>query len=172
VKKIRGMKSIQNPHHYDYGKVEKEFGVLFDRSSKISQFGGLAPLIAFLRKGRFKERLTIEFGEEKARSMLQLILGIVAGADRMKGVARAGNDPLIRQYLGNPVGEAQLARDFKSLNKSQIQRLHEWVTSIAILELVQEIPQSEALVFDVDATSVEKYGDQALLELLPRSDIA
>src|SRR4051812_41643475 len=109
------MKKPNNPHQYDFGKVEKEFGVVFERSDKISQFGGLAPLIAFLRKGHFKERLSEEFGAEKARSMLQLILGIVAGANRMKGVARAGNDPLVRQYLGNPVGEAQLARDFKSL---------------------------------------------------------
>ena len=158
------MKKSRNSYEYDYVQVEKEFGIVFDRSRKISQFGGLSPLIAFLKKGHFRERLTAEFGSEKARTMLQLLLGIVAGADRMIGAARAGQDPIIRSYLGNPVGEAQLARDFKAFTKVELERLHEWVTSIAILELVRDIPREEALVFDIDATSVERFGEQAGVE--------
>ena len=157
---------MSQSYSYDFDQVEREFGVVFDPApNKISQFAGLAPFIAFLKKGRFRERLSAEFGDEKARTILQFALGVIAGADRMKGVARAGQDVLLRSYLKNAIGEAQLARDFKSFTKTELERLHEWVTSLAILELVQEIPQSEDLIFDVDATSVIKHGEQEGVEL-------
>jgi len=152
---------MSKTHSYDFDQVEREFGVVFNPApDKISQFGGLAPFIAFLKKGDFRKRLVAEFGDEKARSVLQLLLGIVAGADCMKGVARAGQDILFRTYLKNAIGEAQLSRDFKSFTKQEIERFHDWITSLAIFELLQDIPQSEALIFDVDATSVIKHGSQ------------
>jgi hypothetical protein len=153
-------------YSYDFDQVEREFGVVFDPApNKISQFGGLAPFVAFLKKGKFRERLAEEFGDEKARTILQFVLGVIAGADRMKGAARAGQDILFRSYLKNAVGEAQLSRDFKSFTKIELERLHEWITALAILELAQDIPQSEDLIFDVDATSVLKYGNQEGVEL-------
>lgn len=157
---------MNQSYPYDFDQVEREFKVVFDPSpDKISQFGGLAPFVAFLKKGRFRERLAAEFGEEKARTMLQFVLGVIAGADRMIGVARAGQDILFRSYLKNTVGEAQLARDFKAFTKTELEHLHEWIISLAILELVQDIPQSEELVFDVDATSVIKHGQQEGVEV-------
>jgi len=156
---------MKQSYPYDFDKVEREFRIVFEPSpDKISQFGGLSVFIAFLKKGRFRERLCEEFGDEKARTILQFVLGVVAGADRMTGVARAGNDILLRKYLGNPVGEAQLARDFKSFSKSELEKLHQWMMSLAVLELVQDIPNTEELIFDVDATSVEKYGEQEGVE--------
>lgn len=159
------MLGMSENYPYDFGQVEREFGVVFDPSpDKISQFGGMAPFVAFLKKGKLLERLTAEFGKEKARTMLQFVLGVIAGADRMNGVARAGQDILFRSYLKNPIGEAQLARGFKSFKKEELERLHEWITGLAILELVQDIPQSDELIFDVDATSVIKYGSQEGVE--------
>lgn len=156
---------MSKPYPYDFDQVEREFGVVFEPArDKISQFGGLAPFIAFLKKGEFRKRLAAEFGDEKARSMLQLLLGIIAGADRMKGAALAGQDLLFRSYLKNPVGEAQLGRDFKAFTKEELERLHDWVMSLAIFELIQDLPQSETLIFDVDATAVEKYGRQEGVE--------
>jgi hypothetical protein len=39
-------------YSYDFAQVEREFGVVFDPApNKISQFGGLAPFIVFLKKG-------------------------------------------------------------------------------------------------------------------------
>jgi hypothetical protein len=156
---------MKQAYPYDFDKVEQEFRVVFDPApNKISQFGGLAPFIAFLKKGKFRERLREAFGNEKARTIVQFILGVVAGADRMNGVARAGEDVLIRTYLKNPVGEAQLARDFKNFSKAELEKLHELVMSFAILELAQDVSQTEELIFDVDATSVEKYGEQEGVE--------
>jgi hypothetical protein len=152
---------MKQSYPYDFEQVERDFGIVFDPDpNKMSQFGGLAPFVAFLKKGKFRDRLRGHFGDEKARSILQFVLGVVAGADRMNGVARAGGDVLIRNYLKNPVGEAQLGRDFRAFSKEELEQLHEWVTSIAILELAQSISQSETLIFDVDATSVEKFGEQ------------
>lgn len=154
----------KNGYQYDFNKVEAEFKLVFERSDRLSQFGGLYVLLEFLRKGRFKNRLTSLFGEEKARSILQLLIGVIAGADRMVGVARAGEDPLIARFLGRPIGEAQLGRDFRAFSKAQIQALHDWVMSLAVLDLVREIPHSDPLVFDVDATAVRKFGEQEGVE--------
>lgn len=149
---------------YDYEAIRKEFGVVFEPSNKVSQFGGVAPFIAFLKKGRFRERLAEQFGVEKARTILQFCLGIVVGAEDMKDVAEAGADPLIRNYLGNPIGQAQLGRDFRSFSKEELESFHGFVMSLPLLFLAREVPQTERLVFDVDATAVEKYGKQEGVE--------
>ena len=149
---------------YDYEAITREFGVIFEPSNKVSQFGGVAPFIAFLEKGKFKERLTREFGLEKARTILQFCLGIVLGAEDMKDVSEAGADPIIRKYVGIPIGQAQLGRDFRSFSKVQLEKFHDFVMSLPLLMLAREIPQTEKLIFDVDATAVEKYGNQEGVE--------
>lgn len=149
---------------YDYAKVEKEFGIIFDSKSVISQFGGVSPLIAFLNRGQFKQRLREQFGAERSRSLLQILIGIVCGADSMVGVARCGQDPIVKKYIGAAIKEAQLGRDVRSFSKSQIESLHELVISLSIYLIAQEIPQSEELIFDVDSTAVEKYGQQQGVE--------
>ncbi|MEO5971559.1 MAG: hypothetical protein ABIQ95_16665 [Bdellovibrionia bacterium] len=69
------MKKSKNLYSYDYEKVGHGFGVVFDKSDRMSQLGGLAPFLAFLKKGKFRDRLQAKFGEEKAKSMLQLMQG-------------------------------------------------------------------------------------------------
>ena len=149
---------------YDFEEVKREFGVVFEPSNKVSQFGGMAPFIAFLKKGNFKERLKAEFGYEKARSILQFCLGVVAGAEHMKDIAEAGTDALVKKYIGAPIGAAQLGRDFRSFSKGEIERVHDFVMSLALLYLAEEISQEEPLIFDVDATSVRKFGEQEGVE--------
>lgn len=151
-------------HEYDFEEVKREFGVVFEPSNKVSQFGGMAPFIAFLKKGNFRERLRAEFGWEKARTILQFTLGIVAGAEHMKDIAEAGGDPLVKKYIGTPIGAAQLGRDFRSFSKSEIERFHDFVMSLSLLYLAEEIDQEEPLIFDVDATSVRKFGEQEGVE--------
>ena len=156
---------MKNTFPYSAEDVRRDFGIEFaEAGDKISQFGGLAPFIAFLKKGRFRERLTGEFGVEKTRSILQLALGIIAGADRMRGVARAGQDVLLRNYIGACVGEAQLGRDFKAFTPAELERFHDWMIALSVFDLLRDVSQNEVLIFDVDATSVEKNGEQEGVE--------
>jgi Transposase DDE domain group 1 len=154
---------------YNYEKVLKEFGVEFDRRPIVSQFGGLAPFLAFLNKGQFRRRLAEQFGEQKARSIIQLMIGIIVGAKDMEDVERIGNDDgYIRKYLKQglvgAVGAIQLGRDFRAFKKSELESFHDFNMSLPILELAREIPQTETLIFDIDATAVEKYGKQEGVE--------
>jgi len=41
--------------------------------------------------------------------ILQFMLALVVGAKTMVEVAKVGRDPLVKKFLGNSVGEAQLA---------------------------------------------------------------
>jgi hypothetical protein len=132
--------------------------------ARLSQFGGLSPVLEFLKKGRFRQRLGELFGEKKARSLLQLCIAVIAGAKSLEDAYRVAQDPLVRKFLGNPVGAIELARDFKSFTHTEIEGLHEWNLSLPILELLSFVDQSEELIFDVDATSVQKYGHQEGVE--------
>lgn len=144
--------------------ILKEFNVIFDSNARFSQVGGLEPFMVFLRKGKFLERWESQFGTYRARTMLQFILGLVAGARCMNDIGKIAKDPAIRKFLKNPVEEAQLGRDVHSFNCQMIEDLHELVISYSILDFTKSIPHSERLVFDVDATSVEKYGEQEGVE--------
>jgi len=144
--------------------ILKEFNVIFDSNARFSQVGGLEPFMVFLRKGKFLERWESQFGTYRARTMLQFILGLVAGARCMNDIGKIAKDPAIRKFLKNPVEEAQLGRDVRSFNCQMIEDLHELVISYSILDFTKSIPHSERLVFDVDATSVEKYGEQEGVE--------
>lgn len=150
--------------HYDFEAIAREFGVVFEPTKKVSQFGGLEPFLALLRKGRIRERLAAEFGEEKARTLTQFLVGLVSGARSFKDLGNVAQDGLVGRFLKNPVGKVQLIRDFKSFTREDLERFHEFVTSLAILELLGDVPQTETLVFDVDATAVEKYGSQEGVE--------
>ncbi len=151
-------------NNIDSTKILREFGVIFDKKSNMSQFGGLAPFLAFLEKGKFQKRFEEEFGYYRARTMMQFILGLVCGARSMVEMGNMGRDPLLKRYLKDPVEEAQLGRDVRSFDKSQIEALHDLVVSFSILDFAQKIKHEELLVFDVDATSVEKYGSQEGVE--------
>lgn len=145
-------------------KILFQNGLIFDPNLKISQFGGLEVFIKFLEKGKFRERLQAQFGFYNARSILQIMIGIVAGAKCMNDVGKIAKDILVIKYLQNPVEEAQLGRDVRSFSHAQIEGFHEFNMSLSILDFLQRVPQNEELIFDVDATSVEKYGSQKGVE--------
>lgn len=144
--------------------ILKKYGILFDPKLNLSQFGGLEVFIAFLKKGKFRKRFEAEFGYYRARTMLQFIISLVAGADSMLGIANAGKDPLIKRFIGNCVEEAQLSRDIKNFTRQEVEALHDFVMSLSILDFVQKTPHEEELVFDIDSTSIIKYGSQEGVE--------
>lgn len=150
--------------HRDSASILKDFGVLFSPSTNLSQVAGLEPFLAFLKKGNFRNRWTQQFGFYRARSMMQFVLGLVVGAKSMDDIGKAGKDPLIRRFLENPIEEAQLGRDVRSFDKSMIEDLHDLLMSYAIFDFAKSIPHSERLLFDIDATAVEKYGSQEGVE--------
>ena len=151
-------------NNIDSAKILREFGVIFDKKNNMSQFGGLAPFLAFLEKGKFRKRFEAEFGYYQARTMMQFILGLVCGARSMVEMGNMGRDPMLKKYLGDPVEEAQLGRDVRSFDKQQIEALHDLIVSISILDFAQKLKHEDLLIFDVDATSVEKYGLQEGVE--------
>lgn len=150
--------------HQDSADILRDFGVLFSPSNNLSQVAGLEPFLAFLKKGNFRNRWAQQFGPYQARSMMQFVLGLVVGATTMDDIGKIGKDPLIKRFLENPVEEAQLGRDVRSFDKSMIENLHDLLMSYAIFDFAKSIPHTERLIFDVDATAVEKYGSQEGVE--------
>jgi len=145
-------------------KILLKAGIIFDENLNISQFGGLEPFIKFLEKGNFRSRLESEFGVYQARSILQIMLGLVVGAKSMNDVGKISKDPLVVKFLKNPVEEAQLGRDVRSFSRAEIEKFHDFNMSLSMLDFLQRITHNEELVFDIDATSVEKYGYQEGVE--------
>jgi hypothetical protein len=145
-------------------RILRQNRIVFDPKMKASQFAGAAPFLAFLNKAKLRTRLESEFGSFRSRTMVQTLIGIILGARNMNDVGKAGKDDLISSFLKNPVEEAQLGRDVRDWNPEEIQRFHDFNTSLAIYDLAQRVSQNELLVFDIDATSVEKYGHQEGVE--------
>lgn len=145
-------------------KILNDFGIIYNSKKNLSQLGGLKVLIELLKRGKFRERLTLQFGPYKARSILQMLLGLWAGARTMLEVGQICKDPLVKKFIGDAVEEAQLGRDFRSFSKEEIESFHDFNVAQTIFDLIQKTPQSEVLYFDVDATSVEKYGHQEGVE--------
>lgn len=145
-------------------RVLADFGIVYNDKNNMSQLGGLKVLIELLKKGRYRDRLTKLFGPYKARTILQTTLALWAGARTMVEVGQTGKDPLIKRFIGDAVEEAQLGRDFRSFSKSEIEEFHEFNISQTVFDLVQKTPQSETLYFDIDATSIEKFGRQEGVE--------
>ena len=141
-------------------KILRDFGIIYNSKSNLSQLGGLKVLIELLKRGKFRERLTSEFGHYKARSILQMLVGLWAGARTMMEIGQVCKDPLVKKFIVDAVEEAQLGRDFRDFSKTELEAFHDFNVSQTILDLIQKTPQSETLYFDVDATSVEKYGSQ------------
>lgn len=144
--------------------ILKKFGIIFDPQQTMSQFGGLVTFIAFLEKGKFRERLEQEFGLFKGRSLMQFILGLVAGGKTMKEIGDIAKDPLVKKFLQNPVEEAQLGRDFRKFDRQDIESLHEFNIAHSIYDFIDQIDHEEVLFFDIDATPKRKYGHQEGVE--------
>jgi hypothetical protein len=141
-----------------------DFGIVYNTKNNMSQLGGMKVLLELLKRGRFRERFTELFGEFKARTILQTTIGLWAGARTMLEVGQTGKDPLVSRFIEGVVEEAQLGRDFRSFSKSEIEQLHDFNIAQTVFDLAQTTPHSETLYFDIDATSVEKYGHQEGVE--------
>jgi Transposase DDE domain group 1 len=150
--------------HRDAAAVLEKFGVLFSPSLNLSQVAGLEPFLAFLSKGKFRDRWAAQFGVYRSRSMMQFVLGLVVGARSMDEIGKIGKDPLIKRFVENPVEEAQLGRDVRSFDRTMIEQLHDLVMSYSIFDFAKSIAHGERLIFDVDATSVVKFGSQEGVE--------
>ena len=151
-------------NHYSFEELKRDFGVEFAFDLGLSQFGGLAPFIEFFKKGGFRKRLCSEFGSHRGRSVSQLIFGLVAGARNFREVSRVSQDSLLRKTIGNPVGDAQIGRDLKSFTRAEIEAFHDFNVSLSLFDLLEGVPQDQELIFDIDATAVEKYGNQEGVE--------
>lgn len=145
-------------------RILRKNKMVFDPNMRASQFAGAAPFLSFLQKARLRKRLEEEFGFYRARSMMEILIGIILGAQNMNDVGKAAKDDLISDFLKNPVEEAQLGRDVRNWTASEIQKLHDFNNALVIYDLAQKIKHDEVLVFDIDATSVEKYGSQEGVE--------
>lgn len=145
-------------------RILSDFGIEYSTKTNFSQLGGMGVLLELLRRGKYHERLTERFGSYKARTVLQFLIGLWAGARTMVEVGQVGQDPLVRRFIGATIEEAQLGRDFRSFSKQEIEDFHDFNISQTIFDLIQKTPQSETLYFDIDATSVEKYGHQEGVE--------
>jgi hypothetical protein len=145
-------------------KILRESGIEYGTKNNLSQLGGLKPLLEILKRGHFRERLTELFGPYKARTLLQSILGLWAGARTMVEIGQVGKDPMVKKFIGDVVEEAQLGRDFRGFSKNDIESLHDFNVAQTVFDLVQKTSQKETLFFDIDATSVEKYGSQEGVE--------
>jgi hypothetical protein len=148
--------------------LRNEFGIEYDRSGKISQFGGIEIFLEFLRQGSFKARFTAKFGSQKARTLLQILIGVIVGAKSMEEVERIGKDPIVSKFLKtdlvSAVGAIQLTRDLKLFTKIQLEELHQFIAGMSLAEISQVFSKGTKLSFDVDATAVEKYGEQEGVE--------
>lgn len=166
---MHGMKAQSNSNETSsIEALRREFGIVFDPSGKVSQFGGIEIFLEFLRRGGFEQRLKEKFGSQKSRTILQLLIAVIVGAKSMEEVARIGRDPVVSRFLKKglvgPISATQLARDLKGFGKSQIEDLHRFVSSISLGELAQSLSRGSRISIDVDATAVEKFGYQEGVE--------
>jgi hypothetical protein len=148
----------------NHSEILREFGIIYDPKINFSQLGGLETFLVFLKKGKFLERFSHQFGYYRARTMMQIILGIIVGARSMNDIGKIGKDALIRRFLPDVVEEAQLGRDVKSFTREMIEALHDFIVSISILDFTKKVTHDEDLIFDIDSTSVKKYGHQEGVE--------
>lgn len=151
---------MENMSKEEVRRILWEAGIELNTKNNMSQLGGLKPMLEILKLGKFRSRFEKLFGSNKSRTLVQSILGILAGSRTMVEIGQTGKDPLVSRFVGNVVEEAQLARDFKSFTKQEIESLHDFNISQTVFDLVQKVDQKETLYFDVDATHVEKYGHQ------------
>jgi len=145
-------------------KILADFGMEYSTKNNLSQLGGLRVLLELLKRGKYRDRLKALFGPYKTRTILQSLIGLWAGARTMVEIGQTGKDPLVKKFVEGIVEEAQLGRDFRSFSRSEIEALHDFNVSQTVFDLVQKTPQTETLYFDIDATSVEKFGKQEGVE--------
>lgn len=152
------------PKKLTMADVKREFGIEIDTSGRLAQFGGVRPFLALLKKADIKRRLAEVVGADAARVILQLMVGIIAGAADMEEVERIGKDAAIAPYLGRPLSATRIPRVLAELSPSTIEKLHEFVISLSLLDLATFYQEGGFLDIEADATAVEKHGKQEGVE--------
>ena len=87
-------------------KILWEAGIELNTKNNMSQLGGLKPMLEILKLGKFRSRFETLFGANKSRTLIQSILGILAGSRTMVEIGQTGKDPLVARFVGNVVEEA------------------------------------------------------------------
>jgi hypothetical protein len=144
--------------------VKKHFGIEIDTSGRLAQFGGVRPFLALLKQADIKRRLTEVVGGDACRVILQLVIGIIAGAADMEEVERIGKDGAIAPYLGRPLSATRIPRVLSGMRPSDVEKLHEFVISLSLLDLATFYQQGGYLDIEADATAIEMHGQQEGVE--------
>ena len=103
-------------------KIKSVFGLEFEQSPNLSQVGAAELYLGLIRKMRLKKKLEAVVGKHATKALLQVLVGILAGARSMKDVANISNDKAIKKFFGTPVSETQITRSLKKLMPSQLAR--------------------------------------------------
>ncbi len=146
-------------------KIKQKFNLEFQNSPKLTQFGGSAVFVAFMRQVKIRQKLAAILGDSAAKAVCQLMLGIFSGAGSLRETAVVTKSLPFEAYLGSPYSETQLVRVLKKLSALQIHALHEFTLSQGLLDIIETVRNDEKIVLDVDATAVEKYGHQEGVEV-------
>lgn len=146
-------------------KIKQLFKIEFSNASNLSQVGGLAVFLEFLRKTEIQKRLAQVVGPIKAKVLMEIMLGLLAGADSMEGVARICNDPQIKGFMAKPLSATQITRSLREMRPSEIQALHDFSLALGLLDAANSPLRGRAMTLDVDATSLEKHGEQEGVEV-------
>jgi len=93
------------------------------------------------------------------------MLSSLAGATNMEEVALFAKDRAIKSFVGRPLSATMIPRILRNLTKQQIQALHEFCLSNALLDIASNTNKEEFQTFDFDATAREKYGHQEGVEI-------
>lgn len=146
-------------------KIKQLFKIEFSNASNLSQVGGLAVFLEFLRKAEIQKRLDQVVGPIKAKALMEVMLGVLAGADSMEGVAGICKDPQIKGFMAKPLSATQITRTLREIRPSEIQALHDFSLSLGLLDAANSLPHGRKMTVDVDATSLEKHGGQEGVEV-------
>lgn len=116
-------------------EIKQNYKLEFVNMTKISLFGGLPTFILFLKQTDLRARLKELVGANAAKAMLQIMLGSLMGARSMEDIALLSKDKVVSEFIGSPLSSTRITRVLRSLEKSQIQALHELALSNALLDM-------------------------------------
>lgn len=152
------------PKKLTMDSVKQIYGIELDTSGRLAQFGGMQPFLALLNKAEIKNRLKAVVGDDTARVILQLVIGIIAGAVNMEEVERVGRDGVVAPFLGRPLSATRIPRVLAEMTPSAIEKLHEFVVSLSLLDLATFYEKGGFLDIEADATAIEMHGHQEGVE--------
>ena len=118
-------------------KCKEFFGIEFEKASNLSQLGGARLYLWLIHKVKLRERLEVIVGPPAAKALLQVLVGILAGADSMEKVARICKDRVCKQFIPYPYCATTIKRILEKISPSQIQAVHELTLALAFLDIAQ-----------------------------------